>query len=148
MEIKTERLLLLSFTEEVYHSFSDQYVMGPHIEGHIRELKEDPALRGWGVWLAIRQDNGKPVGDLGFKGKPAADGNVEVGYGIVSEEQGQGFATEAVSALIDWAFNFGETKKAIAECLRDNTASIKVLQKLGMAQTGNDLGMIYWELSK
>lgn len=148
MEIKTKRLLLLPFAEEIYHSFSDQYEMGPHIEGYLKDLKEDSALRGWGVWLAIRQDNGKPVGDLGFKGKPDADGIVEVGYGIVSEEQGKGFATEAVSALIDWAFNFDETEKAIAECLRDNTASIKVLQKLGMNQTGNDLGMIYWELSK
>lgn len=148
MEIKTQRLLLRSFTEETYYSFSDQYEMGPHIEGYLKDLKGDPELQGWGAWLAIRQDNGKPVGDLGFKGKPDADGIVEVGYGIVSEEQGRGFATEAVSALLEWAFDTEKTRKAIAECLRDNTASIKVLQQLGMDQIGKDQEMIYWELSK
>lgn len=148
MEIKTQRLALRPFTEEIYNEYVDRYETGPHIEGHLEELKENPELKGWGVWLAIRQDNGKPVGDLGFKGKPDQDGVVEVGYGIVPDEQNQGLATEAVEALIGWAFSTGQATKVIAECLADNTASIKVLQKLVMRQTGTDQGMVYWERAK
>lgn len=148
MEIKTKRLALLPFTEEIYNTYSSRYEIGPHIEGHLEELKEDPALQGWGVWLAIRQDNGKPVGDLGFKGRPDQDGVVEVGYGIIPDEQNQGLATEAVDALIGWAFSSGEATKVIAECLADNVASIKVLRKLGMRESGRDQGLIYWELAK
>jgi ribosomal-protein-alanine N-acetyltransferase len=148
MEIKTQRLALLPFTEEVYEVYSNQYEIGPHIEGHLKDLKENPELQGWGVWLAIRGDNGKPVGDLGFKGRPDPEGAVEVGYGIVPDEQNQGFATEAVDALIEWVFSRGETSKVIAECLGNNMASIKVLQKLGMRETGRDQGMIYWERTK
>ena len=148
MEINTQRLVLRPFTEEIYNAYSERYEMGPHIEGHIKELKETPGLQGWGVWLATRRDNGKPVGDLGFKGRADQDGVVEVGYGIAPEEQNQGFATEAVDALIEWAFSRGKTNKAIAECRADNTASIKVLQKLGMRQTAKDKGMIYWERTK
>lgn len=148
MDIRTRRLILYPFTLENYSSFSEQYEMGSHIEGHIRKLQDDPELKGWGVWLAIRQDNGKPIGDLGFKGKPDDGGIVEVGYGIVPDEQNQGFATEAMSALLEWTFSSGKVSKVIADCLAGNTASIKVLQKLGMQQTGKDQDMIYWALKK
>lgn len=148
MEIKTQRLALLPFTQEIHEAYSGRYETGPHIEGHLKELKENPELKGWGVWLAIRQDNGKPVGDLGFKGRPDQEGVVEVGYGILPDEQNQGLATEAVEALIEWAFTTGGATKVIAECLADNTASIKVLQKLGMRETGRDQGMVYWECTK
>ena len=44
----------------------------------------------------------------------------------------QGYATEAVKELIDWAFKTGEVETIIAETLLDNYSSMRVLEKLHM----------------
>lgn len=61
-----------------------------------------------------------------------ADGGVEFGYGISGDYQGQGFATEAASAALDWTIsNFGaDSIYATADVL--NHASLRVLEKLGL----------------
>lgn len=147
MELQTQRLKLIPCTENTVSTISgDEFKIGPHIEFHISELKNDPTLYGWGVWLVIDKFDNKVIGDIGFKGKPNAENAVEVGYGIVPSAQNNGFATEAVRAIIDWAFSHEEVNKIIAECLDDNTPSIKVLQKLNMKHIGNVDNMMKWEL--
>ena len=122
--------------------------MGPHIEMYLEQLKRDSSVKGWGVWFVIRRENNQVIGDIGFKGKPNDRKTVEIGYGIIPAAQNKGFATEAVQALIDWAFSSGQVEKVIAECLEDNVASIRVLEKVGMKRTSAKDGMLYWELEK
>ena len=62
--------------------------------------------------------------------------------------QNNGYATEAVKELIQWAFTTSSVKKVVAECLEDNTPSIKVLEKVGMKQISKVENMLKWELSK
>ncbi|TSI07865.1 GNAT family N-acetyltransferase [Lysinibacillus sp. BW-2-10] len=150
MELQTERLMLIPCTEEVLHSSApaDDYEIGPHISMYITELKEDPTLTGWGVWLVIEKQTHTIIGDIGFKGKPDANHTVEIGYGIVPSAQNKGYATEAVRALIDWAFSFDHVETIVAECLEDNVASIKVLEKVQMQRTGLEMNMLKWALKK
>jgi ribosomal-protein-alanine N-acetyltransferase len=148
MKIQTQRLDLMPCTAENYSDFAAQYEMGPHINMHVAELEDKPELLGWGVWMVVRRDNGKTIGDAGFKGPPDSAAVVEIGYGIAPEAQNQGFATEAIRGLIDWAFHTGKVERVIAECTHSNAASIKVLEKLGMHRTGSDEELLFWALKK
>jgi ribosomal-protein-alanine N-acetyltransferase len=110
------------------------------------QLQADPALLGWGIWLMIHAAERTVIGDTGFKGKPGGEGTVEIGYSVLPAYRGQGFATEAARALVDWALAQRDVRRIIAECSPENVASIRVLEKLGMQRREADAGMLRWEL--
>lgn len=145
MNIKTDRLLLIPCTVESYNELSHKYKMGPHVEMHLDELKTDRYAKGWGVWFVIHCDSDLVIGDVGFKGKPNNQKVVEMGYGILSDFQNKGFATEAVNGIKDWAIASNQVDKIVAECEKENLASIKVLEKIGMSRTSSKNDFIYWE---
>lgn len=88
----------------------------------------------YAIWLVTRHD-GVQVGDLSFKGLNE-DGSVEIGYGIKDEFQGQGYATEAVRAAVDWALNQDGVLCVEAEAEPDNKVSQRVLAKCGFVLNG------------
>ena len=111
-------------------------------------LEQDPAQWGWGLWLMTLRAGSVIFGSIGYKGKPNADGMIEIGYGIAEAYRRQGYTSEAARALIDWAFSQPAVKRITAECLTDNVASIRVLEKLGMRRTGEINGYLKWELTR
>jgi len=141
MEIRTKRLIIKPCVDNL---LEDDKEVKPHIQHYLEELEMDKDLLGWGVWLVFSQKNQQLIGDIGFKGKPD-HGVVEVGYGIYPDAQNKGYATEAVQALFDWAFQTGQVNKIIAECLKTNHASIRVLEKLFMNKVEQDEQYVYWE---
>jgi RimJ/RimL family protein N-acetyltransferase len=76
------------------------------------------------------------VGSIGFFGPPmpAADGvpEVEVGYGLVEDARGLGYATEALTAMVAAAEAAGARVRA--SVLPDNQPSIRVLAKCGFTE--------------
>ena len=84
------------------------------------------------------------LGSIGFFGPPetAADGvpEAEVGYGLVEEARGWGFATEALRALLAETDAAGVRVRASVE--PSNTASVRVLAKCGFTELrgGNEDG--------
>ncbi|MFC0270866.1 GNAT family N-acetyltransferase [Metabacillus herbersteinensis] len=144
MEIITKRLKLIPATEELMRTSSDDYEMGDHIDYYLSIIENDTSYKGWGVWFVYQQSDGLLIGDIGYKGKPY-EGTVEVGYGISTNVQNRGYATEAIEALMNWAFTSTDVHRIKAECLEDNGPSLSVLKKLGMNQTSHDNGMTYWE---
>lgn len=97
----------------------------------------------YAIWM-IELKEGDHVGELCFKGI-ASDGGAEIGYGINEIYQNRGYATEAVSALVDWAFTQSGVMCVRAETDADNIASQKVLIKAGFVPTGEtgDEGPLY-----
>jgi [ribosomal protein S5]-alanine N-acetyltransferase len=87
---------------------------------------------------------GTALGSIGFYGppEPAADGvpEAEIGYGLVEEARGWGFATEALKALLVEADAAGVRVRASVE--PTNTASVRVLAKCGFTDLrgGNEDG--------
>lgn len=148
VEIYTERLKLIPCSCEALSIYTTEYDIGSHISGYLEDLKADPSLYGWGVWLAIVKNSNKIIGDLGFKGKPDTRNTVEIGYSITGSEQNKGYATEALKGIIAWAFNDDRVDKITAECQTDNIPSIKVLKKLNMENIRSENGMRYWQLNK
>lgn len=66
-------------------------------------------------------------------------GDVEVGYVIAPSHAGRGYATEAVSALVDTVFNLSEVRTLTANVRTINPASRRVLEKCGFAFDGTGL---------
>lgn len=110
-------------------------------------LVRDPERGQWGGVIIHAADH-ILIGDMGFKGAPDEQGTVEIGYSIIPEYRGQGFAPEMARALIEWAFSQAGVVRVTAECESDNQGSIRVLEKLGMQRLTPEDTMLWWELRK
>ncbi len=75
--------------------------------------------------------DGKVIGGACFKGQPDENGCVEIGYGIDDDFQNQGFATEAITRLTEWALAQEDVKGVLFEIEKENAASIKVAERIG-----------------
>lgn len=147
MEIHTKRLRIVPCTStSIKIALKQSYDNGPQIFNSLKQLEEDPSLLFWGTWLVISKEDGTVVGDIGFKGKPDIHKVVEVGYGFLEDFRNKGYATESVQALINWAFNSSKVDKVIAETLKDNNGSIRVLKKLNMNLVHETEEHMYWGL--
>lgn len=89
------------------------------------------------------------VGGIGFKDLPDQSGTAELGYNVIPSYQGRGYATEMVQASVTWALGQPTVRRVTAECLEDNAASIRVLEKAGFAQIGRRMNderlLLLWE---
>ncbi len=95
---------------------------------YLEELHHNKSHLGFGPWAIFDRNHSYVIGDAGFKGAPSEEGALEIGYSIVPEERGKGYATEAVSALCQWAFELNNVTEVRAECDRDNIPSQRVLE--------------------
>lgn len=108
--------------------------------------RQDRSGDDWGGYLAILKAGRIVIGYPGFIGAPDSEGAVEIGYSIADSYQGQGFATEAVQALIEWALRQPQVKQVTAGCDSDNYASRRVLEKLGMRIVAQEGESLHWAL--
>lgn len=88
----------------------------------------------YAIWMIELKDLSH-VGELCFKGLDDY-GSTEIGYGISEEYQGNGYATEAVNAVVSWALQQNDIRSVEAETEISNVASIRVLEKCGFTETG------------
>lgn len=160
----TERLLLIPFTitmcqNLLNNDFSDVFKMGfkkgkswpdsdvietlPRI---INNLSRVESPTGFESWMIIKNDTMEIIGDLGFKGPNSEKENVDIGYGIIKEERKKGYAEEAATAIIKWAFSTEIVKEITAACLFNNVSSISLLQKLNFTEIKKENDMVYWAL--
>ena len=100
----------------------------------------------WTMHWVVMQQPRTLVGVAGYKGAPV-DGTVELGYGVVSQFQRQGIATEATRALVRNAFCAADVVRVIAETLPGLAPSIGVLDKCGfvLVGEGSEPGVIRYE---
>jgi RimJ/RimL family protein N-acetyltransferase len=88
------------------------------------------ALHGFGLFVVEEKRTGRYVGRVG-PWLPVGWPGFEVGWGIAKGYRGKGYAVEAASASIDWAFACFEIDK-IVHCIRpENVASQNVALRLG-----------------
>jgi [ribosomal protein S5]-alanine N-acetyltransferase len=91
------------------------------------------------------------IGSGGFKGAPK-DRVVEIGYGVAPSWRRKGLATEAVIALAHFAFSRDDIDVVVAQTLKSNIASQRVLQKADFTQTdtkdSEEGELILWQLTR
>ena len=104
-----------------------------------------------GIWCVSRKDTGEKIGDCVLTPLPIDSGDIdweqvtpdsyphdeiEIGYLLVPEVWGQGFATELCARLLRFAFEQTALRRVVAVTDRGNANSQHVLQKCGLRPTG------------
>jgi [ribosomal protein S5]-alanine N-acetyltransferase len=147
MLLTTERLLLREFIENDWHAVfayqSDsrylQYSPWTHrrrehverlVQECIRWQSEQPRYK---FQLAILlQTNHQLIGSCGIRMATAHAPEAELGYELHPDHWGQGYATEAARHMLAFAFQTLHLQRVWAQCVAENTASMRVLERLGM----------------
>lgn len=138
--IETERLTLYPISDEEMQSLieneKDEELKQAYSE-MLQGCIDDPNGRMWyAVWLMeLKERPGTVVGDFCFKGVDP-DGMVEIGYGLREGFCGNGYMTEAVKAVSEWALAQPGVTRIEAETDPNNTASQKVLSACGFVPNG------------
>lgn len=142
----TDRLLLREITLEDVQSIFDlnadpevvRYTSDPAFKNldEVRELIENNIryqyrTYGIGRWAVIEKESGLFMGWCGLKFREGQN-ETDLGYRFMKKFWGKGYATEAGKACIDFGFRTKNLERIIGCCMKDNTASIHVLEKCGM----------------
>lgn len=88
-------------------------------------------LRGYGTWAVERKADGVLVGRIGLW-NPEGWPGVEIGWKLARQAWGNGYATEAARAAIEWGWHMLDVPALISLIHPQNEASIRVAERLGM----------------
>ncbi|MEO6256645.1 MAG: GNAT family N-acetyltransferase, partial [Sphingomicrobium sp.] len=147
--LRTERLILRHFRAEDLHEFA-KTMADPDVVRHLGGEPNDRedawrklltgagfwSLMGIGMWAVERRSDSRLIGHLGFFDfqrdmRPRLSGEPEMGWIFTPEAQGQGYATEACEAALDW---FDRTQPPVsipAIISLENMPSMRLAQRLG-----------------
>ncbi|MEN8788745.1 MAG: GNAT family N-acetyltransferase [Flavobacteriaceae bacterium] len=126
-----DMLRLYSIPEVQKYTGEDVITNLEGIHQIIKEKINDYELYGYGRWVAILKDGQQFIGWAGLAYLPEF-GEIDLGYRFLPEYWGAGFATEASKAILNYGFNKLKLEKIIAIAMKENKASIRVMEKAGM----------------
>lgn len=143
--IETERLIFRRFTPDdlplLIEQRSDPEV-SRYLGGPARQNPEALAKRmrfyiscyeqfGFGSCAMLWKPTGEIIGAAGLQ--PLEDtGEIEVGYSLVKDFWGMGLGTEAARGWLEYGFNTAGLERIVAIAVEANTASRRIMEKLGM----------------
>jgi len=147
--LETRRLILRALRpsdlDDLYEYASDpeidHYVPWEHYKNrdeaceNLNMFLEQYDKEGFGAWGIEHRADKKLIGLINTS-KPGYNRRVEVGYTISRAYWGQGLATEALQAAIQFGFEKMELARIEAVVLPENSASARVLEKAGMQFEG------------
>lgn len=87
---------------------------------------------GFGLWLIKLKQEQVPIGMCGLIKRDYLE-NVDIGYALLPQYTGKGYAYEAAKATLDYATINLALNKVVAFTDKDNEHSISLLKKLGMS---------------
>ncbi len=142
MELTTERLVLRQWSEKYFNKYAEIYAdekLARYIGGKmdrpcawLRMAAEAGhwTLRGFGTWAVEEKGTQKFVGSTGLW-YPEGWPNLELGYWLVPEMYGKGYATEAGMKSRQYAFNELGAKTLVSYIDPTNEPSKRVAERLG-----------------
>jgi RimJ/RimL family protein N-acetyltransferase len=145
--IETKRLHLRRLTEgdaEDFHLMTNEpaiidaihFLAAPFTVADAQELiggEQDGDECFWGIWL---RETASLIGCIGTHLRK--DDGIEIGYWLASAKHGHGFASEAVSSMVSLLAAAYPDRTIFAECRPQNTASWRLLEKIGFDADGQD----------
>jgi RimJ/RimL family protein N-acetyltransferase len=149
--ITTERLVLRRYREDDFEGlFAIERDAGvarwlynePLDEAQTRQLlarKLDGLLREEDDWVssAVTLHDGTFVGDVAINWRSVKHRCAEIGFSFAPEHHGRGYATEAARALLPFVFETMDCHRLIGRTEARNSASARVLEKVGMRLEGH-----------
>lgn len=111
-----------------------------------RMARSTPGTQGEWYQIAIeRLQDGRMLGDCAFCILKADARQAEVGFTLAQAHQGQGYATEAVSRLIDYLFTEHNLHRIVANCDAENHASARLLERVGMRREAHHIENLWFK---
>lgn len=141
-ELETERLLLRLWKEEDFDQFAKYYADEANAKYVGGQKTLDEAwrhfalqighwhLNGFGYWAVDEKETGNFVGCVGLW-KSAGWPELELGYWLLKEYQGKGYAKEAALRSKEYAIDVLNTSSLVSYIDPSNTPSIKLAESLG-----------------
>jgi ribosomal-protein-alanine N-acetyltransferase len=143
-QLETERLILRPMTatdlDALYLIFTDPKVMAAfnhdpftseQMRAWLKRNLDHQNTYGYGLFSVILKKTGELIGDCGLEQMEELDA-AELGYDFRSAFWNQGYATEAASAVRDYAFGVLRLPQLISLIRVGNLASRRVAEKVGM----------------
>lgn len=143
--ITTERTIVRKFLEKDYEDLYAylslesiyRYEPGSPIDLDTAKRMAGERAKGDDFYAVELRAEKKVIGHLSFQHiEPKEWMTWEVGYIFHPTYQGKGYATEAARALIAYAFEDLQAHRVIAQCNPENTASGRLLERIGMRREG------------
>jgi RimJ/RimL family protein N-acetyltransferase len=132
-----------------YFLFDNRVISYEETQSFVEDSLANFAQYGYGLWLVLIHEIEHPIGFAGFL--PSEQGIPSLIYGIHPDYWGNGYATEAASAVLSYVLETLALPKVRADVDEPNMASVRVLEKLGMRRIGrevvNEHPLLYFERS-
>jgi RimJ/RimL family protein N-acetyltransferase len=144
--IETNRLIVRPFRPDdwrdllAYLSLPEIYAFEPGdpVDAEQARALADDRSRGRAFWAVDLRAERRMVGHLYFhRVEPAELQTYELGYIFNPGDQGRGYATEAARALVGHAFAMMAAHRVVAHCNPANTASWRLLERIGFVREGH-----------
>ncbi|MGP8080575.1 MAG: GNAT family N-acetyltransferase [Dehalococcoidales bacterium] len=117
----------------LYQSWQPKTIQDAQV--FIKSTADRPGIVNTWYQLGIfRKDNEELIGDLGIHFIVPEGRQIELGYTLKPEQQGRGYATEAVNSLIDYLFGKMGTHRISCSLDSRNTRSKLLVERLGFRQ--------------
>jgi len=142
--LETPRLILREFdisdAENLFLLNSDPDVIRYTGDNHFKNLEEAKALienyipykrDGFGRWTVLLKDTNEFLGWNGLR-KLEDNGYIDLGYRFLKKHWNKGYATESSLACLKYGFEKLGMTEICARAIKENVASIRVMQKCGM----------------
>lgn len=115
------------------HHFTDQ-----DVRDWIDRRRTGCRENGIDYLLAVDKQTNEPVGQIGLLKETIEGEEVwAIGYILLAEYRGKGYATEGAKAMADYAFALLGAKRIVCDIRPMNVASIAVAKRIGMVKTGS-----------
>ncbi len=113
----------------------------------IREMESaQPGVPGeWFQFAIESKQTGELIGDCGLRVDEAEPYRAEIGFTLAREYQGRGFASEAVSVLLDYAFGTLGLHRVVARADCRNAPFVALLERVGMRREGHFVENIWFK---
>ena len=148
--LTTERLILRRIlpedAEDMYDYSKNQTVTryllweehpaAEYTQNYIGFLQERYDLGDFYDWALISKDTKKMIGSCGFTSIDLPNNSAEIGYVLHPDYWGCGYMTEAVTEVLHFGFQTLGLSRISAVCMKENVASLRVMEKCGMRREG------------
>ena len=95
-----------------------------------------PEPRNQHRWILIRKEDGAKLGTCGFHVWDRERSRCEMGYDLLPEHWSQGYMSEAVRAILDYACTTMQVRRIDAYIYPENSASVRLAERLGFVFRG------------
>jgi HAD superfamily hydrolase (TIGR01509 family) len=107
------------------------------IEKHKAYIENVYHFYGYGLWGVYLKQNGRLIGRCGIQNSTINNKEeIELGYLIDANYQGNGYAYEAIKAILSYAFTELSIKRITAIIDPDNTKSLQLAERVGFEKAG------------